>query len=363
MRYLACRIFPIILLSLCMLLPGGCGGGDGPPSDILAQKEIGPDGGTIEVTDPESALFGVRVDIPAGALAQRTTIVIEYTRNAPSLPDGLDSPYPTIKFSPETTFLKKVEITFPIQYPPPDAADEDNDEILGAFYWKSDESKWSIVPPMLVDNNRMTIETSHFSMWKWGSIFLKKAEKKHFEAWFEDMVDDWNVLMQETRDRFEYLLVPFDDWKQWALCDYRDYILRDLRTTYDWSGGKIDLYLADQSFIHACPYGLGCTRDNFKIFNAELHDWVGLEIDLFKAKLLMDYMPSSGSSILDFFMNAVLKAMLRAAYRSAVLQWDCDYRCMLKNGTFDFYVYMLVHNTAFVAHDGIILFHSSVPCK
>jgi hypothetical protein len=39
-------------------------------------KVIGPEGGTIEVTDPTSPLYGTRVEIPEGALEQETTIKI-----------------------------------------------------------------------------------------------------------------------------------------------------------------------------------------------------------------------------------------------------------------------------------------------
>lgn len=72
MRYLACRFFTIITISFCALLMDGCGSGDdGAPSEQTnrAESVIGPEGGTVEVTDPKSAIKGVKVTIPPGAVA------------------------------------------------------------------------------------------------------------------------------------------------------------------------------------------------------------------------------------------------------------------------------------------------------
>jgi len=75
MRYLEFRFFSIVAVSLCLLVADGCS----DDSDLnlnegwewpSTQQVIGPEGGTMEVTDTTSALYGVKAEIPAGALAQ-----------------------------------------------------------------------------------------------------------------------------------------------------------------------------------------------------------------------------------------------------------------------------------------------------
>jgi len=45
-------------------------------SEIEASAIIGPSGGTVEVTNPSSPLFGVKIEIPPNSLSQETTITI-----------------------------------------------------------------------------------------------------------------------------------------------------------------------------------------------------------------------------------------------------------------------------------------------
>jgi pimeloyl-ACP methyl ester carboxylesterase len=70
-------------LALLLVLIAACGGGDPAPiiaptgpGDLFVQMDVGPAGGTIEVTDPAAYDFGVRVAIPAGALAQTESITL-----------------------------------------------------------------------------------------------------------------------------------------------------------------------------------------------------------------------------------------------------------------------------------------------
>ena len=141
MKYFLCRFLFTITISSCALLMHGCGGGGGDggsssEQNTRVEKVIGPEGGTVEVTDPNSSLNGVKITVPEGALTQETTIYIEETRYAPSLPAGLTSENPVLQLGPSMIFLKDVEIKFPIKEIP-----SSNQEILSAFYWSSNKAR------------------------------------------------------------------------------------------------------------------------------------------------------------------------------------------------------------------------------
>jgi hypothetical protein len=72
-------------LLLPLLLAAACGGGGGTapapvpatePGDFFVAVDIGPAGGSVGADDPASYDFGVRVEIPAGALSGTETITL-----------------------------------------------------------------------------------------------------------------------------------------------------------------------------------------------------------------------------------------------------------------------------------------------
>jgi hypothetical protein len=80
-----------------------------------AAAMIGEQGGTVEVTDPQSPIFGARVDIPAGALARPTNITIGPVSASIAPPPNIVSAGPAVKFSPEgLRFSVPVSITLPL---------------------------------------------------------------------------------------------------------------------------------------------------------------------------------------------------------------------------------------------------------
>lgn len=67
----------LLLMGIIISFSFACGGGGGDnntPSE--ASATIGPDGGTVEVTNPSSPLYGAKLEIPEGALEQETAIAI-----------------------------------------------------------------------------------------------------------------------------------------------------------------------------------------------------------------------------------------------------------------------------------------------
>ena len=77
-----------------------------------AAATIGPEGGVIEVTDPESPICGVEIDIPPGALDQDTQFSVSY--------DGLKDRYglatpPVVVDHPDIQFHENVNVSLPLR--------------------------------------------------------------------------------------------------------------------------------------------------------------------------------------------------------------------------------------------------------
>ena len=132
---------------------------------VVASATIGPSGGTVEVNDPTSPLFGVKVAIPATALSQSTLITIG-TVPAPLMETGLETRGPNAELGPSgLTFNVPVAITFPSISTDLSTNSEliyfQNGNQLQAFYNNSEAEG----PTQTVDvtNNLITAYSYHFT--------------------------------------------------------------------------------------------------------------------------------------------------------------------------------------------------------
>jgi hypothetical protein len=102
----------VLLLAAC---GGGGGGGSGqaPQVPATASQVVGAAGGSIAVTDRASALNGISVAIPAGALSSDTTISIEKT--GPALAGVAAERQFVVKLGPDgTQFAAPVTVKLPL---------------------------------------------------------------------------------------------------------------------------------------------------------------------------------------------------------------------------------------------------------
>jgi len=100
-----------MLSFVALLALAACGGGGGnstgigphpaPGPNVIASQVIGPNGGSVSVTDQSSPLAGTRVVIPPGALSASTLITIGYASGS-TVPadvlvafDGIENPHST----------------------------------------------------------------------------------------------------------------------------------------------------------------------------------------------------------------------------------------------------------------------------
>ena len=162
----------IVVFSLMTFVGCGGGGGDegvapasggGTTTIFEAQETIGPSGGVVEVTDPSSPLYGVKIEIPAGALDSDTTIGISIPTSKPAIPaNNLTRIGDTIKLTPSgTKFQIPVEITLPY-----DNNINENSEVIVSAIFDEISGTWEVPTLLSVDeaNNTITVELTHFSI-------------------------------------------------------------------------------------------------------------------------------------------------------------------------------------------------------
>src|SRR5690242_6391365 len=122
MRALPSQVFlwVAVLLSTCQRIPSendiAADGGSMTVASSRAASVIGPEGGTIRVT--QGPARGAAVVIPKGALLKPAMITIHAGEPATDLPSGTKSAGPVVVFGPEgQTFAKPVTVTIPMTRP------------------------------------------------------------------------------------------------------------------------------------------------------------------------------------------------------------------------------------------------------
>ncbi|MCB2218986.1 MAG: PKD domain-containing protein [Bacteroidetes bacterium] len=127
-----------------------------PPVYTNGEGEIGNIGGTIKVTDPSSALNGIELYIPVGALANNQVISIQKANDTLFYP--ADSSALVVQLEPEgLEFSKPVELSIPFN------SNENKKKIKG-FYLDLENGVISQIPTV-IDSNAMIarLSTIHFS--------------------------------------------------------------------------------------------------------------------------------------------------------------------------------------------------------
>ena len=145
---------------------GGGGGGD----ELVASAVIGPAGGTVEVTDPASALYGTKVVVPPDALDADTTITIGIVSEEPDLPDGLEGQGSPAVLGPAEL---ETDLYFDVTIP----YDPDNGGVVGVY--DPESGSWDIGSVIAFDaaSGLATVRTTHFSWYWWINWFVSAPDK------------------------------------------------------------------------------------------------------------------------------------------------------------------------------------------
>jgi hypothetical protein len=367
MKYFLRRFFAIMAIGFGALLIDGCGSGDdGPTTDPQSgrvEKEIGPEGGTVEVADSNNPLNGVKVTIPAGAVAQKTKISIEGGANAPGYPVGLSNDHPAVKFASGTSFLTDVEITFPVTYIP--TSDQD---ILGVYYYNPAKAKWIIIPARKVSENKLTIRTTNFGLCSWGTVRLSQVDNDTIIASMEDtqtMFDAWNQLIAALNTKIQPITSAMQNPANFAKCSTQNNILSLLSSWRQEALQGVTNYLATPAVQNNCrmcslvtgvctPY----TCDPNQVISGQPIEWLRQEAGIWLSEMIW-----SASCPVDLLGPLAGKLMALAKYSAAVYDLKCDWRCILKSGNLDFYSNLLLGNVCTFTIFGIEYYRSITPCQ
>lgn len=165
-----------IVLATVSGCSGGDGGeissnGDGVATVVEAQAVIGPSGGTVEVVESDSSLYGAKVYIPVGALSHNSNISICSISSPVGMSSGYSQAGHYVYFGPEgITFNTPVSISLPYH-------DDDHDGFLdgtivsemniSVLHYDSTAGQWTELPIVSQDTDRniVNVETTHFSVY------------------------------------------------------------------------------------------------------------------------------------------------------------------------------------------------------
>jgi len=126
---------------------------------------------TVEVTNNDSPIKGVSLQIPAGGLSDDCTITIGVINNPPVLPSGTKAIGQVIEFGPSgTTFLLPVIIKIPYTQADLDNAGLSDPSQLEILTYNTATLSWAIIPVDSIDtaNKFLICQVDHFSMFTLG---------------------------------------------------------------------------------------------------------------------------------------------------------------------------------------------------
>lgn len=138
--------------------------------DADAASFISPEGGVVEVTDPESPIYGVKIEFPAGAIDENIVLTMTEKPSENDLPEEATSAGKVIDFGPDGMFFNS-EITITMPY-----EDRDNDgfvdgtaipeNLVTAVSYNKELSSWLFLEKTEqdVEGNTVTFTTDRFSV-------------------------------------------------------------------------------------------------------------------------------------------------------------------------------------------------------
>lgn len=182
-----------------------CGNGD-----ACCPWCTGPAGGVIEVTDPDSAAYGVRVEVPPGTWqdCRAFGILAPAQHSTRFMPAGY-YPYRGRRLEPvfeidvggEHDSPLYMEISLPIQ----DMSLEPG-QIPSAFYYDDNAERWRIIVPNEIDSSVMVIRSQLSArLWSWGKASLFEIDvTEELDPVVQELFgnDAWNQLATDLEDLY-----------------------------------------------------------------------------------------------------------------------------------------------------------------
>lgn len=167
--------FYAVLISAMIVFSFACGGESGNDwnegVEPGASEVIGSAGGTVEVTNLSSPLYGIKVEVPPDALNTDSTISIETTTSSPS--HNADSQASSTIFELKSTNASyfNIPVTVTVPY---DESLVDDESYIGLFIYNLSTDSWQSTTTYEIDtsNNTISAATMHFSIFQVVSMYL-----------------------------------------------------------------------------------------------------------------------------------------------------------------------------------------------
>jgi hypothetical protein len=318
---------------------------------------IGPDGGTVEVTDPDDPLYGVSVSVPTGSWSACWEVGITYTSifSTPDYPDGyvpFERPMPTgavelhiFRWTPDTAYdapdSMYVEVSFPLQ-----RLQRNDLELYSAFFVDAAQTTWRIKFPDNVADSVLTVQTRAWRrQWSWGRVDLAEIDfEEHLEPALEDRVgtETWNEIKATVDSVYEAAMRATWEPITCIALDFAEGLFLEFQNY------SKDMVNAIQGSI---PCG-GCDATTMAFYQ-ELVQYVRLNIEYMIVEMFTDAVPGRAwpLKLAGFAMMGSLLAAMEAL--------ECDYECLVKRAPPPFYVYTAGYWFSYLVVEGIRWFRDS----
>jgi hypothetical protein len=298
----------IVLLSVLAL---GCGSTQGDQVSAV----IGPEGGTLSVTDARSALYGMQVEVPPGALPSSATVTLRARADdtaLPALPKGIAAFAPVAELLTSVPFEGDVRVSFPIR-----STTLQEDQVLSGFRVDDASAAWRVVLAASVAGDTFTITTRSAGTWRWGLTLLETVEYQTLKPAMEAIrgVEPLAQAEADARREFNRHVANLQQTSDWTHCDTLDLITRIIIGSRDASARSIE-----QTLLTACG---GCSVTT-KVFVDQLVEYARAKVRHTLVNFIID------ACDLNFLLELYLKLEAAIYFHNVLERLSCDYECLVK---------------------------------
>ncbi|MCP4571146.1 MAG: hypothetical protein GY838_02215 [bacterium] len=338
-----------IVVILALISLSACGGDDEPGSPgggdddaCIGEGLTGPEGGTVEVSDPGNFTDGLRIVVSAGSFDVCRSLYVDEHAWAGVAPAGcfaytrwddqfnLGSGYPK-------PYGAELEIHFPVA-----GMVVEEGETPCAFGKDIDTEDWLVILPDSYDGATMTVTTTFHDYWTWGKIDLDAVSTEHLTGAMEEQYGDalWNTIEGGIIEAIQVLYTLYIDRSCATWTRVRDV---DLPALIEARRGELVSY---QSQIAACG-----TCELFSLdFGLDLSGYLVARVVILAADL-WDLFFGDWAGYMPFLGNVEFGVHLqRYIAVSFIENQECSYPCVTQElglGVYSTYatyhVYLVTH--------------------
>jgi len=286
---------------------------------------IGPEGGVVTYSLPNTEETGLQVRVPAGAWTACWEVEINSISfwDTPDYPDGFepyDRPLPTgfieisvfrqdenlvQTFAPDSMYM---ELSFPLHSIP-----NNDGEIFSTFYYDSTAGSWRVELPDDQNESELIVRTSSWRRpWSWGRIDLEEVDyEEHLAPVLEEEIgtEIWNDIQYTLDSIYDAAMQD----RMELTCIALTFAEATFESFRDQAAENVELY---QAYIDC-----GDCNPITPEFYTGLKQYVLLNVEAMALDLFTDAIPGR-LWYLKLFGKAYVLA-LQAMARSL----PCDYEC------------------------------------